>query len=68
MVICNKVRKGDERIITIKDTPNYPLDAAAAKKCMEHVLIVDDLVQSGGTLIECAKALQAQVTEPWTPT
>ena len=26
-----------------------------------HVVIVDDLVQSGGTLIECQKLLTAQV-------
>ncbi|KAL8507971.1 hypothetical protein ACS0TY_018498 [Phlomoides rotata] len=43
MVICNKVREGDKRIVRIKE--------GDPKGC--HVVIVDDLVQSGGTLIEC---------------
>lgn len=48
-VICAKVRDGDKRIVKIKD--GEPMG--------RHVVIVDDLVQSGGTLIECAKALRA---------
>ncbi|KAK4387254.1 Ribose-phosphate pyrophosphokinase [Sesamum angolense] len=49
VVICNKVREGDKRIVRIKegDPTGY------------HVVIVDDLVQSGGTLIECQKVLAA---------
>lgn len=42
-VICNKVREGDKRIVRIKE--------GNPEGC--HVVIVDDLVQSGGTLIEC---------------
>ncbi|KAK4398201.1 Ribose-phosphate pyrophosphokinase [Sesamum angolense] len=49
MVICNKVREGDKRIVRIKEG-----DPAGC-----HVVIVDDLVQSGGTLIECQKVLAA---------
>ncbi|KAL3638300.1 ribose phosphate diphosphokinase subunit prs4 [Castilleja foliolosa] len=49
MVICNKVREGDKRIVRIKE--------GNPKGC--HVVIVDDLVQSGGTLIECQKVLAA---------
>ncbi|KAL8507970.1 hypothetical protein ACS0TY_018498 [Phlomoides rotata] len=49
MVICNKVREGDKRIVRIKE--------GDPKGC--HVVIVDDLVQSGGTLIECQKVLSA---------
>ncbi|KAL0443755.1 UNVERIFIED_CONTAM: Ribose-phosphate pyrophosphokinase [Sesamum latifolium] len=48
-VICNKVREGDKRIVRIKEG-----DPAGC-----HVVIVDDLVQSGGTLIECQKVLAA---------
>ncbi|KAE8692318.1 Ribose-phosphate pyrophosphokinase 3 [Hibiscus syriacus] len=48
-IICNKVRIGDKRIVRIKE------GEAAGR----HVVIVDDLVQSGGTLIECQKALAA---------
>jgi phosphoribosylpyrophosphate synthetase len=48
-IICNKVRSGDRRIITIKDgDPRGRI-----------VVEVDDLVLSGGTLIECAEALAA---------
>jgi adenine/guanine phosphoribosyltransferase-like PRPP-binding protein len=42
-VVCTKVREGDKRIVRIKEgNPEG-----------RHVVIVDDLVQSGGTLIEC---------------
>ena len=42
-IVCAKVREGDKRIVRIKEG-----DPAG-----RHVVIVDDLVQSGGTLIEC---------------
>ncbi|XP_075089273.1 ribose-phosphate pyrophosphokinase 3, mitochondrial isoform X2 [Nicotiana tabacum] len=43
MIVCAKVREGDQRIVRIKEG-----DPAG-----RHVVIVDDLVQSGGTLTEC---------------
>lgn len=46
---CSKKRIGDRRIISIENCPtmmNY-----------EHAIIIDDLVQTGGTLEECRKAL-----------
>ncbi|CAM8876755.1 unnamed protein product [Rhodiola kirilowii] len=47
MIVCAKVREGDQRIVRLKEgDPNG-----------RHVVIVDDLVQSGGTLIECQKVL-----------
>ncbi|KAL8139333.1 hypothetical protein V2J09_005354 [Rumex salicifolius] len=49
MVVCNKVREDDKRIVRIKE--GNPAGC--------HVVIVDDLVQSGGTLIECQKVLAA---------
>nr|KJB75418.1 hypothetical protein B456_012G041300 [Gossypium raimondii] len=49
-VICTKVREGDKRIVQIKE--GNPTGC--------HVVIVDDLVQSGGTLIECQKVLFAR--------
>tara|TARA_B100000003_G_scaffold104743_1_gene93809 strand:- start:1893 stop:2918 length:1026 start_codon:yes stop_codon:yes gene_type:complete len=49
-VVCTKVREGDKRIVTIKE----------GKPMGKHVVIVDDLVQSGGTLIECAKVLRRE--------
>ncbi|XVE85136.1 hypothetical protein DITRI_Ditri17bG0067800 [Diplodiscus trichospermus] len=48
-IVCNKVRMGDKRIVRIKEG-----EAAG-----QHVVIVDDLVQSGGTLIECQRVLAA---------
>jgi phosphoribosylpyrophosphate synthetase len=48
-IICGKVRDGDERRVTIQE--GSPLGRS--------VVIVDDLVQTGGTLHECAVALKA---------
>ncbi|KAJ8556113.1 hypothetical protein K7X08_022871 [Anisodus acutangulus] len=48
-VICTKVREGDKRIVWLKE--GNPVGC--------HVIIVHDLVQSGGTLIECQKVLAA---------
>jgi phosphoribosylpyrophosphate synthetase len=49
-VICTKVRDGQKRIVRLKE--------GSARD--RHVIIVDDLVQSGGTLIECQKLLATQ--------
>ncbi len=53
-VICNKIRDGDVRKISIREKLNYPEDCSHLK----HVIIVDDLVQSGETLLTCANALK----------
>ncbi|KAI8021002.1 hypothetical protein LOK49_LG03G00252 [Camellia lanceoleosa] len=47
MIVCAKVREGDQRIVRLKEGDPRG----------RHVVIVDDLVQSGGTLIECQKVL-----------
>jgi len=46
-VICTKVRDGDKRIVRLKEGDPKG----------RHVVIVDDLIQSGGTLIQCQKLL-----------
>ena len=46
-IICTKVRDGAKRIVRLKE------GAPRGR----HVVIVDDLVQSGGTLLECGKLL-----------
>lgn len=46
-IICQKVRRGKERIVSIKE----------GDPSGKHVIIVDDLVMSGGTLRQCARAL-----------
>lgn len=51
-VICTKVRDGDKRIVRLKE----------GEPRGRHVVIVDDLVQSGGTLRECQKLLSSQVS------
>jgi ribose-phosphate pyrophosphokinase len=48
IVICHKVRDGDKRVVKIKEGDIQG----------KHIIIVDDLAQSGGTLIECAKELK----------
>ena len=49
-IICSKVRGADgQRMVTIKEGDPRG----------KHVVIVDDLIHSGGTLIECAKVLLA---------
>lgn len=48
-IICNKIRNGNQRDVRIKE----------GEPKRRHVVIVDDLVQSGGTLIECQKVLAA---------
>lgn len=47
VVTCGKKRVGSERFVVIQDG-----DCKG-----RHVLIVDDMVKTGGTLVECAKAL-----------
>jgi phosphoribosylpyrophosphate synthetase len=46
-VVCTKVRDGGKRLVKLKE----------GEPAGRHVVIVDDLVQSGGTLIECQKLL-----------
>ncbi|PKA56708.1 Ribose-phosphate pyrophosphokinase 3, mitochondrial [Apostasia shenzhenica] len=48
-IICTKVRDGDQRFVRLKEGDPKG----------RHVVIVDDFVQSGGTLIECQKVLAA---------
>ena len=57
-LICSKVRDGESRKITIRDKINFPLDES--NTIYAEIIIIDDLVQSGSTLIECKKALEAQ--------
>ena len=44
-VVCTKVRKGAERLVTLKE----------GEPQGKHVVIVDDLVQSGGTLASAGR-------------
>lgn len=51
VLVCSKIRDGDKRHIKITDKYRIP-------KNYSDVIIVDDIVLSGGTLIECQKALK----------
>lgn len=61
-VTCVKVRNGEKRNVTIKDgthlflsiTDSYSLYHTGNAEGND-VVIVDDLVQTGGTIMECAK-------------
>jgi len=50
VIVCSKIRKGDKREVRVVE----------GEPSNKHVFIVDDLVMSGGTLIECGKALKLQ--------
>ena len=72
IIVCSKIREGNTRIIRIIDKINFPevelnsnLNLISNGEDIsnlqyDEVIIVDDLVQSGGTIIECKKALQRE--------
>lgn len=47
-ILCRKIRQGDKRSVSIEEGEVKDRD----------ILVVDDLTRTGGTLIECAKALK----------
>jgi phosphoribosylpyrophosphate synthetase len=47
IIVCSKVRDGQRRVVTVKEGETLGV----------HAVIVDDLIQSGGTIHECRKAL-----------
>ncbi|KAL7175444.1 hypothetical protein ACSBR2_029108 [Camellia fascicularis] len=47
MIVCTKVREGDQQIVCLKEGDPRG----------RHVVIINDLVQSSGTLTECQKVL-----------
>jgi len=51
MIICSKVRNGDEKKVTLSSS-------GEDLRGDDHVMLIDDQTKSGGTLIECAGALK----------
>lgn len=47
-IVCHKVRDGSQRKVSIRE----------GRAADRHVVIVDDLAMSGGTLLECRRALR----------
>mmetsp|Transcript_21968 Transcript_21968/g.67692 ORF Transcript_21968/g.67692 Transcript_21968/m.67692 type:complete len:349 (-) Transcript_21968:17-1063(-) len=47
IIVCGKLRDGDARVVTVQD----------GDPSEKNVVIVDDLVQTGGTLYECGAKL-----------
>lgn len=47
-IICRKVRDGEKRVVTVSEGDPRGM----------HVVIIDDLIHSGGTTIECMHALK----------
>ena len=61
-IICGKVRNGDKRVVAIKDGRQIINWSFSHCVCVStgdprgwNVVIVDDLIQTGGTIMECAK-------------
>ena len=57
-IICTKVREGDNRIVRIKEGEEFIYQGGGEPRV--HVVIVDDLVQSGRTLIECQRVISSR--------
>jgi adenine phosphoribosyltransferase len=55
MIICGKMRNGDTREVRILDYVNWPKEYSPTE-----VIVVDDLVQSGETMIKCVDAIKAR--------
>jgi adenine phosphoribosyltransferase len=58
MLICSKMRDGENRSVTISEYKNFPAHYLQCPQLLQQVIIVDDLCHSGNTLVECAKALK----------
>jgi phosphoribosylpyrophosphate synthetase len=57
-IVCEKIRKGGSRIITIVEGKDL-----LSNGTIRHILIVDDMINSGTTLLECAEKLRAVHTD-----
>jgi len=51
-IICDKVRDGDRRIVTVCEGEDFVKGS--------HIVIVDDMVMSGALMLECARQLHAR--------
>ena len=58
IIVCDKKRVGEKRIVIVKEDG---LNHLCTSQCF---LIIDDLTQSGGTLIECARCIAEQHPQP----
>jgi phosphoribosylpyrophosphate synthetase len=50
IIVCGKERNGEERIVRINE----------GDPTGKHCIVVDDLIQTGGTIIKCQRVLKAK--------
>ena len=55
-IVCAKKRDGERRTVEIKER----IGAVLTEDDISGYIIVDDLVQTGGTLMQCAKVISAE--------
>lgn len=59
VITCEKVRIGDKRLISVIDGSELlRIKSGSNPSPSEHILLVDDMIKSGGTLIQCAEKLK----------
>jgi len=67
-IVCAKVRKGDERIIKIESGLESVMKGADATTVRSvNFFVVDDLVQSGGTVLETLDGIKNDLVEKKAP-
>jgi phosphoribosylpyrophosphate synthetase len=57
IIICNKIRDGDKRVVNISEKLQFPTDTKELQSVLSEVVVIDDLAHSGGTLHECRLAI-----------
>ena len=62
-ILCSKTRQGDERVTRIEEGLENLKDGARIVDKQINLFLIDDLVQSGGTILEAYKGIKKQLCE-----